>query len=129
MSIGSISLIGGLILSALTIGSNIWVTYLTKRSELKKEITLKILENSFKEYEFRTKHTIEEAVKAGRQADLYPYDYYLIHFSELAKLLDKKELTEEAIKNVVKSQKLFRKIYKEELDKSEQYLNGRQMAE
>lgn len=118
MSISTISVIGGLAFSAITIISTVWGNYYTKKKEQEKEIMLKVLENSFKEYEFRTNHAIEEAKNNGRTASLYPYDYYLMHFAQLVKLIEKGQLTEENIKKVVQDQKVFRRVYKSELEKS-----------
>jgi hypothetical protein len=119
MSITTISVIGGFIVSALTIVGSVWGNYYTKKKEIEKEITLKVFENSFKEYEFRTKELIKEAEKSGKSATIYPYDYYLIHFSQLIKLMEKNKLTEENIKKVVHDQKLFRQVYQRELEKSD----------
>jgi hypothetical protein len=119
MELSTIGLIGGLAISGLTIISNVAINYIAKQKELKKEVLLKVMENSFKEYEFRTNHAISEAEKSGRVANLYPYDYYLIHFSQLAKLIEKRKLTEEAIKEVVESQRMFRAVYKGELERDE----------
>jgi hypothetical protein len=121
VTLSSIGLIGGLLLSLVTILSNVWINHLNKKKEMKKEIMLKILENSFKEYEFRTTHSIKEAEQQGRPAELFPYDYYLIHFAELAKLLDKEKFTEKEIKEVVEAQKLFIRVYRKNLEKSEYY--------
>jgi hypothetical protein len=119
MTLSSIGLIGGLLISLVTILSNVWINHLNKKKEMKKEVMLKILENSFKEYEFLTTHAMKEAEKQGRRANLFPYDYYLIHFSQLAKLLEEDKITEKKIKEVVQSQKLFRKVYKEEVEKDD----------
>jgi hypothetical protein len=121
MDVSTISVIGGLAVSAITVLSTVWGNYYTKKKEQEKEIMLKVLENSFKEYEFRTNHAIEEAKNSGRTADLYPYDYYLMHFAQLVRLIEKGKLTEENIIKVVQDQKMFRRVYKSELEKSEMY--------
>ncbi|WP_419962171.1 hypothetical protein [Psychrobacillus sp. BM2] len=121
MDVSTISLVGGLAIAGLTTVGNIWLTYVNKKKELEKEITLKVLESSFKEYEFRTNYAIKAAEKEGRSATLYPYDYYLIHFAQLAKLIDKEKITEESVRKVVEKQKLFRRTYKAELEKDEMY--------
>lgn len=121
MEIGTISLIGGLAITAITTVGNLWLTYVNKKKELQKELTLKVLEASYKEYEFRTAKILEDSEKQGRPADLYPYDYYLMHFAQLVKLIEDDNLTEDKIKKVVQNQKLFRRTYKNELEKSETY--------
>jgi hypothetical protein len=118
MSITTISVLGGFIVSALTIVGSVWGNYYTKKKEMEKEITLKVLENSFKEYEFKTKEMIKEAEKSGKSATIYPYEYYLIHFTQLIKLMEKDKLTEENIKKVAQDQKLFRQVYQREIEKN-----------
>ncbi|MEN2768069.1 hypothetical protein [Ornithinibacillus xuwenensis] len=121
MSTGDISLIGGLVLSGLAIMFNVIMNYFNKRYELKKEITLKVMELSYQEYENRTEKAIQEATKERRMAALYPYDYYLIHFARLSRLIHKKKLTEKEIKEVVQSQNMFIRVYKKEIEESENY--------
>ncbi|MCM3122750.1 MULTISPECIES: hypothetical protein [unclassified Mesobacillus] len=121
MEIGTISLIGGLAVTVITTVGNLWLTYVNKKKELQKELTLKVLEASLKEYEFRTTKILEESEKQGRSADIYPYDYYLIHFAQLVKLIEDDKLSEEKIKKVVQNQKLFERTYKSEQEKSETY--------
>jgi hypothetical protein len=121
LNLTTISVLGGFVVSGLTIVGSIWGNYYGKKKEIEKEITLKVLEHSYKEYEFRTDLAFKLAEKEGEQASLYPYDYYLVHFAQLVRLIEKGKLTEENIKKVVEDQKMFRRVYRNEIEKSEIY--------
>ena len=111
MGITTISVIGGFLISGLTILSNIWISYLGKKSDKKSEFNLKIIELAYKEYEFRTNITTELAKKDGVGVSLYPFDYYLIYYTKLSQILEKGKLTESEINKMLVEMKNVNSIY------------------
>ena len=91
-----IGLLIGLSGSILTLIGTIWTnkqknTHEEKMLKLNQKQDFKrfILENSFKEYEFKTNIVKDISKETGKGFDLYPYDMYLITYMKIAEFMQK----------------------------------------
>lgn len=110
MDIAVIVVVSGFVISALTLITNIIITYIDKKSDKKREVNLKILQMAFKEYELRTNYGLKQAEK-DKTALLYPFDYFLIFYSKLADLINKGKLSETEVKNMLEDMEDIARIY------------------
>lgn len=111
MDITKISVIGGLLISFTAIVGNVLITIINKRNEYKSNIYTALLDIAYKEYEFNSNKVKEIAEKEGKSCDFYPFADYLIHYSELAKLLMTSKIKESDIESFVREDKKLRKHY------------------
>lgn len=84
-----ISVLGAFIISAGTIVSNILISYFGKKADRKRELQIKIMDLAFKEYELKTKMTLEAAKHSSTPYKIYPFDYFLVFYSRLSMLVEK----------------------------------------
>lgn len=71
--------------------------------ELKTSIQRLALENSFKEYEYRTNLGREIAASTGSDITIYPYDMYLVTYSKIAQYLIKENATSEDLVQLLRA--------------------------
>lgn len=107
MDLTTISVVGALLISALTIISNICIAKINKKSELRQTL-IKLI---YQEWEYRTELIKEFAPKYGKQADLIPFNESLLFYKNFLELIDKRNITEEDIKKFFQEQKRLDDIY------------------
>jgi hypothetical protein len=93
MNVSQIALIGGMILTALTILSNVVIAWINKNNEFKKELHKTIIDCAYKEWVETSKRVTEIAKNEGKRATIYPFTDYLLYYNRLIKILNKKSLS------------------------------------
>jgi hypothetical protein len=111
LDITTLSVVGGFIIAGVTILSNIWINYLNKRNEFKKGIYLQVIDQSFKDYEYKTNLILKLSEDKGGQATLYPYEYYLIYYVKLAKLIETGKFTEKKVEKLLTEMKEYSQLF------------------
>jgi pyruvate/2-oxoglutarate/acetoin dehydrogenase E1 component len=98
--------IGGLLVSVITLIGNI----INKRIENKQAYRLSVLENAYKDYELRVK-MLDEFRKEGKDVTIYPWDMYVLSYSKIFDLLEKKNYKKSEVEHLLKEIKEIQSIY------------------
>mgnify|MGYP005852345567 CR=1 FL=1 len=86
MEIGKISIIGGLILSALGIIGNVVTTVLNKKLEFENQVYKTIIDCAYKEWETKTHLVKDIAEKTGKGVGFVPFSDYILFYLHLGHL-------------------------------------------
>jgi hypothetical protein len=121
MDITQISIIGGFTISILSIFSGVFISWITKRNELRREICTIVYNLAFKEWEIKSKQATEIAEKTGRSLELHPFDEYLFYYSGMVKLLYKGNVRQKDITKFFEENTKTRKLIKLEREKYTKY--------
>lgn len=93
----TIALIGALSVAIITLIGNIISSLITKRYEFKKALYSTIFDYAYKEWELKTKQMLEDRDKHGKTAVIYPFDMYLIYYSQYIRIIEKNKLQEKDV--------------------------------
>lgn len=107
-----IGVITGASISIFNIVGSIITNRQNNKFALKKQRQSLIMENSFKEYEYRT-NLVKERVPAGETAYLYPYDMYLVTYSKIAQFLEKDKLSKSDVDEMLREIKTISESYRQ----------------
>ncbi|KZE40243.1 hypothetical protein AV656_02965 [Bhargavaea cecembensis] len=113
-----IGLIIGLSGSILGLAGTIWTNKQNHDHEIEmaklsqtEEMKRFVLDNSFKEYEFRTNLGERLAKNSGKDLSVYPYDMYLVSYSKIADYLQIEQPSiedlEKLIQQILEIQSLY----------------------
>lgn len=102
-----ISVIGSLIVASITIIANVIITFISKRYEYRLAVFQAVIDSAYKEYEHRSNLIKELAEKYNGNAVIYPFTEYLLFYSRLVPLLQKKKVREKDMERVCKERQLL----------------------
>ncbi|MHA7966737.1 hypothetical protein ACX93W_21740 [Paenibacillus sp. CAU 1782] len=91
--------------AVVTVVSNSIISIVSKRYDYKSSILQITLDSAYKEYEFRANGELQRAKEENRVPHVLSSTEYLIFYSNIAKLLSKKKITETDIIETLKTNK------------------------
>lgn len=92
-------------IALVTVVSNSVISIISKRYDYKSSILQITLDSAYKEYEFRANSELQKAKEENREPHVLSSTEYLIFYSNIAKLLSKKKITETDIIETLKTNK------------------------
>ncbi|HHT48946.1 MAG TPA: hypothetical protein GXZ98_06610 [Firmicutes bacterium] len=112
-----ISIFGSLSIAIITIIANVITAFITKRYEYKQAVFRTVIDAAYKEYEHRSNLVKELAEKYKGKANILPFTEYLLFYSRLIPLLQKKKIQEKDMERACIERKILIDSFYEHTEK------------